>query len=184
MVAHMNIIVDISNLNLNGMFFLDKRTNVIIDGYFSRLVYSTPDFVMNGLYLKSGLYKTQEPSPPIGMIRQSNSYNQFSSLCLSEPKQESFRPIIQFDLKNTHNLKHILELCSLEESILNQYKELKSLDKACVYNVRNQLYTGSLKLSGPPIHSVKSEFVKLIIKLSGVWETDTSIGITFKFHLQ
>jgi hypothetical protein len=181
MIAHMNIIVDISNLNLNGMFFLDKRTNVIIDGYFSRLVYSTPDFVMNGLYLKCGLYKSQEVT---GLIRQSNSYNQFSSLCTSEPKQEGFRPIIHFDLKNTHNLKNISEMCSLEESILNQYKEVKSSEKICVYNLRNQLYTGSLKLSGPTSHSLKTEFIKLIIKLSGIWETDNSVGITFKFHLQ
>jgi len=175
----MNIVLDISNLYLNGIFVFDKRKNVIIDGYFSRLVYSTPDFVMNGLYIKCVFYKIQE-------IRHSNSYNQFSALCLSESSStESFRSTESFDLKNPHNLSLITSLCAIEEYVLHQYKEIKNVNKACVYNLRNQLYGGTIKLSGSTAtYSAKNESIKLIAKISGVWETDNSIGLTFKFQFQ
>lgn len=174
----MNIVLDISNIYLNGIFVFDKRKNVIIDGYFSRLVYSTPDFVMNGLYIKCALYKAHE-------IRHSNSYNQFSALCLSsESSTESFRSTESFDLKNSHNVTLIGSLCSIEEYVLHQYKEIKNTNKVCVYNLRNQLYSGAIKLSGSTSNYERNECIKLIAKISGIWETDNSIGITFKFQLQ
>lgn len=175
----MNIVLDISNIYLNGIFVFDKRKNVIIDGYFSRLVYSTPDFVMNGLYIKCTFYKAQE-------IRHSNSYNQFSSLCLSDTSStESFRSTESFDLKNPQNLSLITALCTIEEYVLHQYKEIKGVNKACVYNLRNQLYGGSIKMSGSTTMFLsKNDHIKIIAKISGVWETDNSIGLTFKFQLQ
>ena len=182
----MNIVIDISNILFNGIFIFDKRKNVIIDGYFSRLVYSTPHFVMNGIYINCRLYKVPEIAPPpgFGLIRHSNSYNHFSSLSLSDSSTEGFRTTETFDLKNPHNLTYIVTLCSIEEFILNQYKETKNVTKSCVYNIRNQLYSGSLKISAyASTHLVKDDFIKLILKISGVWETDTCIGVTFKFQL-
>jgi hypothetical protein len=68
-------------------------------------------------------------------------------------------------------------ICSIEEYILNQYKETKMTNKISVYNIRNQLYGGNLKISGSSFSANK----RFVLKISGVWETDTSIGLTFKF---
>lgn len=183
----MNIVVDISNVLLNGIFIFDKRKNIVIDGYFSRLVYSTPHFVMNGLYINVTLYKAPEIPPPPGfggLIRHSNSYGYFSSLSLSDSSTDGFRVTETFDLKNPHNLSTIVSLCSMEEFILNQYKETKNIEKQCVYNIRNQLYSGAIKTIGysSSTHLVKEDSIKLVFKISGVWETDTCIGVTFKFQ--
>jgi hypothetical protein len=184
----MNIVIDISNVYLNGIFIFDKRKNVIIDGYFSRLVYSTSHFVMNGLYIKCQLYKAPE-NIHSGLIRHSNSYphlptsnsySQLSTFSLSDFSPDTFRSNESFDLKNPHNLTQVTTLSSIEEYILQQYKDTKTPNKVCVYNLRNQLYGGCLKINGNP---TKNDSIKFILKISGIWETDTSIGITFKLQL-
>jgi hypothetical protein len=46
----MNILLDSLNFNIHNVFFLEKKKNTVIDGSFTKLVYSTNYFTMNGLY--------------------------------------------------------------------------------------------------------------------------------------
>lgn len=57
----MNIILSLTSLSsmvtpptqLNeSLFFTDKKKNIIIDGLFTKILYSTPCFTMNGLYIQ------------------------------------------------------------------------------------------------------------------------------------
>ena len=65
----MNILLDSLSFNIYNVFFLDKKKNTVIDGSFTKLVYSTNYFTMNGLYFtlpflcktKKQSYKTMKP---------------------------------------------------------------------------------------------------------------------------
>ena len=46
----MNLVLDISQFTIANSYFLDTRRNIIIDGNFTKLVYSAEEFSMNGIY--------------------------------------------------------------------------------------------------------------------------------------
>ena len=47
----MNISIDIENIVLPNIYFLDKKRNIIMDGNFTKIIYSNDWFTMNGLYI-------------------------------------------------------------------------------------------------------------------------------------
>ena len=47
----MIISLDLPKFTLTNLFFLDTKKNMIMDGNFTKLLYSNELFVMNGLYL-------------------------------------------------------------------------------------------------------------------------------------
>ena len=49
----MNIIIDISNYNLGYTYFLDAKRNMVVEGTFSKIIYSNQYFTLNGIYLHS-----------------------------------------------------------------------------------------------------------------------------------
>ena len=76
----------------------------------------------------------------------------------------------------------------MEKQILDYYKEYYNSKKTPVYSLHNQLYSGNTKVyksfttgefPGPPGLTPLSK--KYVIKISGVWETERNIGITYKF---
>ena len=80
---------------------------------------------------------------------------------------------IKFDANIGINKTVIQHLTNIEKSILNLYDNYK--DKK--YVLHNQLSSGFAK-----IHSSKSinEKTQFIVKISGIWENESSIGITYK----
>jgi hypothetical protein len=46
----MNILLDSFTFNIHNVYFLEKKKNTVINGNFTKLVYSTNYFTMNGLY--------------------------------------------------------------------------------------------------------------------------------------
>jgi hypothetical protein len=197
----MNIVLKLNHVEVYNLFFFEKKRNVIIDGDFSKLVYSTPDFVMNGLYVQFDLFSydyvrnttdddshckfekqlrtTVKPPPGFEFVR-SNSYNQFYPLC-DEPVAEIkySKTSIEFDTHHSHNVKCIHDICLLEESILVQYQRMKPTNKLAVYNLKNHLQNGCIKVQNSCNCDPTSTTV--ILKISGIWETDNTYGITFKF---
>ena len=47
----MNISIDLQKITLSNLFFLDKKSNIIMDGNFTKILYSNELFTMNGLYI-------------------------------------------------------------------------------------------------------------------------------------
>ena len=47
----MNISIDLPKVTLPNVYFLDKKTNIIMDGNFTKILYSNDCFTMNGLYI-------------------------------------------------------------------------------------------------------------------------------------
>jgi hypothetical protein len=63
----------------------------------------------------------------------------------------------------------------IEEDIL--YK-LNISNKTPVYKIYDQLRNGNIKVFSDNIEHINNSF---LLKISGIWETDTNYGVTYKF---
>ena len=70
------------------------------------------------------------------------------------------------------NTPVIQALSEVERRILDCYRT----SKVKVFNVREQLMSGSIK-----IFTYEKDVSLITLKISGVWENETSCGLTFKF---
>jgi hypothetical protein len=156
-------------------------------GMFTRIIYSSDSNSMNGIYLSFDL------SGQIGEIYPSKFKIQFAA-GMGGPGT-SIRPTIS-DYDNCL----IKSLCAIERSILMNIAEV---GKTPQYKLRDQLVQNNFKffwlsntmehdkngtaknsvVSSPPIkhHPPTHQMARFILKISGVWSTPTSYGITYKF---
>ena len=74
--------------------------------------------------------------------------------------------------KNTETINNIK---NIEHTILKKYPT----DKIPAYNLEGQVNTGVLKLFSDS--NDKKKNIDVILKISGLWEDNTSYGITYKF---
>ena len=92
------------------------------------------------------------------------------------------------------NYNVIKELNQVEYNIMEHYKQFKgNIHKQNVYSLRNQLRTGNIRVYGngqgtststvilkePTTYS--NQHTYFVLKISGIWETSTHVGITYKF---
>jgi hypothetical protein len=97
-----------------------------------------------------------------------------------------------FSLMNPTNIYLIKELNRIEHEIIEHYKEYFQINKMNVYSLRNQLKSGNIKVvhkvpqgdegggMDDPIRGTGPR--PIVVKISGIWETDLNVGITFKFQ--
>lgn len=198
----MNLLCDIPYFNKDNIFFLDTKRNMVIEGKFTKLVYSDFCIALNGLYLCCPLQGQYINSP----------------MDDSSPKLT-----YHFTLLDSCNIHLMKELTRIEHEIVEHYKEMFQIQKLNLYALRNQMKTGSIKVSnmmretqglkrmhsGKTLRMRKPESVDvsgtqtslrcndkiyvnklakaapihhlIAIKISGVWETDYNVGITFQF---
>ena len=129
----------------NCIFFCDPiKNNIMLDGYFIRIVYSTKHISLNGICLKL----------PFQIIGVSKYYNK----CKYEIELSS----------------EIEQIKLIEMDIL---QKINIYGKRPQYNIHDHLLSGYIKT----ICDCKNEPKSLALKISGVWETDTECGITYKF---
>ena len=60
----MQLFIPISKVDANNVYFAEKRKNVILDGNFVKIIYSTDHFEMNGLHLLLQIYSTANSRVP------------------------------------------------------------------------------------------------------------------------
>jgi hypothetical protein len=78
---------------------------------------------------------------------------------------------------NLINNKNIIEnIIQIEENILKNINIKNKIIKKSIYE---QLRIGNIKIFSENID--KTNIYLFILKISGIWETDTHIGVTFKF---
>jgi hypothetical protein len=166
----MNLVCNISDFDIEKMFFLDIKKNIIIDGTFTKIIYSTSNVIFNGIYL---LF------PIIGQSCELNKKN----TNVSDTSFGGKYYISTFSILNKNNINIIKELNRIEHSIIEYAKDYFNINKINVYSLRNQLKHGNIKIYNshydePDIHPTRES---CIIKISGIWENDQNIGITYKF---
>ena len=161
----MNIVLNINNILENDiidrckLFFLDKKRNMIMDGEFTKIVFSDELITLNGIFLSCPLY-----TQPVDKFQKKN--------------------MVWFQPYHMNNSDLIKRFCLLEREILEYYKEYTESKKIPSYILHNQLYSGNAKIYRNQLQcedTVSNEMM-YVIKISGVWESKDRIGVTYKFQ--
>jgi hypothetical protein len=151
----MNISIDLQKLLLSNIFFSDKKRNIIMDGNFSKIVYSNEWFTMNGLYV---LF----PIDSSGIEKRNG------------------KSMLKYNPYNNNNLSIIQEFARLENRIIDYYKITYNCTLKSSNFLSRQLYSGVMKLY-KEFNSLEIETpTQYILKISGVWESHSEVGITYK----
>jgi hypothetical protein len=153
----MNIVFDISQIDVNNMIFSDSKKNIIMDGNFIKIIYSNSIISTNGIYIRFPIN--------IQTIEQiSNKY------------------IIKFAPHDFDNVNIIKSLSQLEKNILEYYNQFYNCNKTLLTSLNDQLSSGNIKImnNSSTIPLCEQCNTKLFLKISGIWENETMIGITYK----
>jgi len=216
-ISTMNFIIDPSYIPMENVLsnirFLEKKQNIIMQGEFTKIMYSTEGLTMNGVYVLCPLQcSSDKPNSVIHTHTQSYSNTSYH------------KPMIFFQPNHPENYKTMSYFHSFEKTLIDLYMEHTKLyhpsnkhsvhAKTCIYSLYNQLAAGCTKVyrdycgadgdcrpsnsgsgksgsgnscSGNSCSSnscsgnSSSGNQVYSIKISGVWETSSEIGITYKF---
>ena len=150
----MYIIHELPQVQLHNIFFLDSKKNIILDGKFTKIINSDEFFTTNGIYI----------SVPL-------NYS-----CVEKMSNKN---LLKFPAVNKLNMKIILELSQIEQSILEYYKHLSNCNKIAVFSLSDNMKNGCVKLYREYFSNNVSK--NYVVKISGVWEDQSRIGLTYKF---
>ncbi len=145
----MNIVKNIDQYIEDYVYFCDPiKNNIMNEGNFIRILYSTPLFILNGIYINININHTSVDK----------YYNKFKCT---------------FDI-NYH--RDILEkIRSIEEGLL---KKININGKIPQYKIYEQLRNGNIKVFSESYDKINTNF---LLKIAGIWETETDYGLTYKF---
>lgn len=164
----MNFILDTYQFHPKCIYFLDKRKNNVINGIFTKILYSTEYFSMTGIYFPFSIFSE---TPPQKEMATENTWTSVVS--------------------NKDNIiyNYMQKLCGIEEQLLELYQYAFSANKIPVFSLKTQLAYGSIKIyrnedeqynTDSLVNIIGSVGNKYILKISGIWENATHYGITFK----
>jgi hypothetical protein len=159
----MNSILPYNNIDVHNVFFLEPKLNTIIDGIFTKLIYSTSSFIMNGLFLTF----------PLKVATTTVFLNKM---------------FVKLDVMDEMSIQVIQQLSRMELEILQQYNRHVKTTRSPSAILSKQLMSGSIKLSGdrnviqPWKHGGpgKPDYGSFILKISGIWESQNEVGLTYK----
>ena len=145
-----------------------------MNGKFTKLVYSDSNIILNGIYVlfPSSTYTIEKVNIKI--------FLHFSPMEI---------------------LQWIKSITTIENDILMNYKNIFGVYKTPVYLLSNQLYSGNIKVfneiekrssvSSPSSGNGNSlikysdgieKYKKYILKISGVWENEENVGLSYKLY--
>lgn len=151
-ILTMNIVLQKNQFNIENVNLLKKKTNNVIAGYFTKFIYSSNLFTMNGLYLDFPIY---------------NMVSNIGNKCLN----------ISYQPYEKDNLCYLDYFTNIEGQILDYYNYVNNIRKQGVAILSKKLYSGNIKkILDNNIHPNNI----ITIKISGIWETDTEIGLAIK----
>jgi hypothetical protein len=149
----MNIVKTIDQYDFNNIYFCEPvKNNVMTDGFFIRILYSTPTFVINGINIFISLND----------VTIEKYYNKYKC---------SFNA-------NVH--KQIIEgIKELEENLL---KHVNIKNKIPQFKIYEQIRNGNIKIFYENAEKINNNNNNLfMLKISGIWETEFHYGVTYKF---
>ena len=145
----MNIAKRIDQYDNNSVILCDPiKNNIMSEGNFIRILYSTQNITLNGIYIVITLNN-------ITCEKYFSKYRCF------------------FNMLSHKDLLDKLQI--IEENILSKYR---TIDKIPQYKIYEQIKNGNIKL----FNDVGNKSVcSFILKISGIWETQSNYGLTYKF---
>jgi hypothetical protein len=136
------ILLNLDNFDTKNVYFGNlMKNNIINDGSFRHINYSTQYFSLNTIYIRLPL--------KMNFI---------------------FDNKLKIFFKKKDNEETINKIRLMEEEIL------KSIDKTNQLKITKYLENEMIVIHSPP----PQDFF-IILKISGLWETETQCGLTFKF---
>jgi len=143
------LVKNIEQYNEDHVYFLEPiKNNIMNNGNFIRIIYSTSLFVLNGIYININLNYTS-------IDRYYNKYK------------------CSFD---TNEYKDLIEkLRIIEDGLI---KKISIIGKVPQFKIYEQLKNGNIKVFSETSDKIGNTF---LLKIAGIWETETEYGLTYKF---
>jgi hypothetical protein len=131
----------------DSIFFTEKKKNIIIDGIFTKILYSTSYFTMAGLYIHFQLCSKFSTD---GVLPHENK---------SSKDNATHKTYIQFNSSTEPNKFQIESMCEIETNILQLYSQTQLIHhtKIPVYGLKNQLYSGYIRSHSEYVNSAADE---------------------------
>ena len=137
-------VLKIEDCNIDNFHFLESKSNLIMEGVFTKLIYALPIFTINSIYIDFP-------------VKQNGV---------------SLKNSIIFDPIHDRNLFIVYR--KLETDLLQYYAETHCINKKPNYSMSNMFSYGKCKFFNA--ESVCS----FLMKVSGIWESETEYGVTYK----
>jgi len=151
----MNIIKTIDQCSMNSIYFCEPiKNNVIINGSFTRILYSSDIFTMNGVYLMV----------PLNDITFEKYYQKYKCI-----------------FNGNTNTKIMSKICEMEFNLLQKASSIIK-NKTPQYKIQEQFKNSHIKIVSENIPTT-SATTTFLLKISGIWETETQYGVTYKFSV-
>jgi hypothetical protein len=149
----MNIAYKLDQLSLHNLFFMDSKKNIIMDGKFTKVLYSDDLITTNGISIIIPFHNTS----------LDKTYN---------------KTMLKFQTTDPMNAKLCNELAWIEKYILDYYKQITSNTKTSTTTLNDHMKNGNVKIYRD---STATSVKHVVIKISGIWEDQTRVGLTYKF---
>lgn len=147
----MNLVLEYSKFDIHKVHFLDTKRNIIIDGIFTKMVYLDGCVSLNAIYIALPCKYSIERSMP-----------RCNVVFSSDPKENQ-------------------DIVDLEMGILVSYMKHCQIQKRTNTSLATQVASGKTRLYSENTHECISGKPEIVLKISGVWETEHEIGVTYKF---
>jgi hypothetical protein len=149
----MNILINYNTYDANNVFFSEAIKNTIIDNsVFRRLVYTPDNYSLNSLHFMISIQNA--------VIKK--YYNKYKC----------------YINHTTSNQVEINKMLSIEKSILSRV-DIKN--KRPITQISDLLNQKHIKLFSSNHLKDNYENFRVVLKISGIWETEDTYGLTFKF---
>lgn len=152
MILIMNIIYKLDNVDITGVYFSDKKKNMLMEGSFTKLLYSDEYITTIGLYVQCPF--------------KSHAKSILSNKCFLTMKPHENGDLVQ-------------KIKSIESFLMSYYVQYTQTTKHPTYLLSEKLDSGNIKYYSKVNNINKSNHI--VLKISGIWESDQECGITFKF---
>jgi len=152
------LLLPLSKIGVEYIYFLDTKKNMLMDGFFSKILYFHPHFSFNGIYVHL----------PIE-IQNIEMYN-------------FHKNTIYFSVSQHSLLLHQIDL--LEKNILSQYHPVDP-NVNPVYSIIQNIKTGYFRIyreppQPPDSNSIQEKQNGFVLKISGIWENSKGYGLSYK----
>jgi hypothetical protein len=143
------LVKNIKQYNEDNVYFLEPiKNNIMNNGHFIRIIYSTSLFILNGIYISINLKCSS-------VDKYYNKYKCSFDIC-------QYKELIE-------------ELRTIEEGLI---KKISIHGKLPQFKIYEQLKNGNIKVFSETSDKISNSF---LLKIAGIWETETEYGVTYKF---
>ena len=155
LIIQMNLVINAESIHKRHIFFYDQVENkVMINSVFIQTGYSNELFSLSGVYINTEFYVN---------------------------RMDKYFKKIRYNFEYTENTDIINSLIKIERMILDN---IDRPDLTKMYKLKEQLNSSTILVfenNESTKHTQSTGIYRFILKISGVWVSETSCGITFKF---